>query len=60
MFYLHGDHYRVELRGDANNVWNHTVFGAPGASLVSAKSEGVISSTVISGRVLRVGLHFAF
>src|SRR5205814_9294118 len=52
--------YRLELRGDMNNILNHTVFDAPGNSLASPKSFGVISSTVVSGRVIRLGLHLEF
>jgi len=60
VFYPHGERYRIELRADINNILNHTVFDAPGNSLASTKSFGVISSTVVSGRVIRLGLHLAF
>jgi len=60
VFYPHGERFRLELRGDVNNLLNHTVFDAPGNSLASAKSFGVISSTVVSGRVVRLGLHLDF
>ena len=60
VFYLHGEQYRIEIRGDINNILNHTVFDAPGNSLASTKSFGIISSTVVSGRVIRLGLHLAF
>jgi hypothetical protein len=49
----------MELRGDINNLLNHTVFDAPG-NTVSSKSFGIISSSVVSGRVLRVGAHLDF
>ncbi len=60
VIYPYGERYRVELRGDINNLLNHTVFDAPGNSLASPKSFGVISSTVVSGRVIRLGLHLDF
>lgn len=59
IFYPHGERYRLEFRGDVNNIMNHTVFGAPGAT-VGGKGFGVISSTTTSGRVMRLGLHLDF
>ncbi len=60
LFYPHGERYRLEFRCDINNLLNRTVFDAPGNSLASPKSFGVISSTVVSGRVVRLGLHLDF
>ena len=60
LFYLHGERTRLEFRGDINNILNHTVFDAPGNILTSPSSFGVISSYVVSGRVVRLGLHLAF
>ncbi len=60
VFYPHGERYRLEFRGDITNLLNHTVFDAPGNSLASPKSFGVISSTVVSGRIVRLGLHLDF
>jgi hypothetical protein len=60
LFYPHGERYRLEIRGDINNLLNHTVYDAPGTSLASPKSFGVISSTVVSGRVVRLGAHLEF
>jgi len=59
VFYPYGERYRLEFRCDINNILNHTVFDAPGTTLGS-KSFGVISSTVVSGRVLRLGMHLEF
>lgn len=64
VFYPHGERFRFELRGDFTNVLNHTVLGPPGASFGSgstpAKTFGVISSTTVSGRVVRLGAHLEF
>ncbi|HYY72703.1 MAG TPA: carboxypeptidase regulatory-like domain-containing protein [Candidatus Bathyarchaeia archaeon] len=60
VFFPHGERFRLEFRGDVNDILNHTVFDAPGNSLASSKSFGVISSTVVSGRVVRLGLHLDF
>src|SRR2546421_2507911 len=60
VFYPHGERFRLELRGDINNLLNHTGFDAPGKRLAAAKSFGGISSTVVSGRVVRLGLHLDF
>ena len=60
IFYPHGERYRLELRGDINNLLNHTVFDVPASSLGTAKTVGIISSTVVSGRVVRLGMHLDF
>jgi outer membrane receptor protein involved in Fe transport len=59
VFFPYGERYRVEIRGDFNNILNHTVFDAP-ANTVSSKSFGIVSSSVVSGRVLRIGAHLDF
>ncbi len=60
IFYPYGERYRLEFRGDINNILNHTILAAPGAEDPTSTSFGVISSTEISGRVVRLGLHLDF
>ncbi len=50
---------KLEIRGEAFNVFNTTNFALPNATLTSA-SFGVISSTLGSPRILQVAAKFSF
>jgi hypothetical protein len=58
VFYPYGERFRLEFRGDINNILNHTVFNAPQNTL--GAGFGTITSYVVSGRVMRLGLHLDF
>ncbi|WP_260706601.1 TonB-dependent receptor [Edaphobacter flagellatus] len=49
----------LQVRMDAFNAFNHTVFANPNAN-IGTPSAGTITSTQISGRVLQLGARLAF
>jgi hypothetical protein len=55
-----GERYRVQLRGDAFNVFNHPNFSVPSASITNATSNGVISSVVNENRTIEFAAKFNF
>lgn len=54
-----GDPMNLMLRVDALNVFNHTVFGNPDAS-IGTPGVGQISGTQIGPRTMQVGARFSF
>jgi hypothetical protein len=54
------ERYRVQLRGDAFNVFNHPNFSVPSASITNATSNGVISSVVNENRTIEFAAKFNF
>jgi len=58
------ERYKVLLRADSFNVFNHPNFGTPGASVSSPSSEGVVSSTAgtpsYEQRTVEFGAKFTF
>jgi hypothetical protein len=53
-----GEQTRLQLRGDAYNVFNHTNFGMPNAS-IGTPGAGIISSAQPS-RNLQLGARISF
>ncbi|MGH9718762.1 MAG: TonB-dependent receptor domain-containing protein, partial [Bryobacteraceae bacterium] len=60
---------KLELRGEAFNIWNHPQFGQPNASIVvganqigttAGSNAGTITSTVGNPRQLQVGARIVF
>ncbi len=58
------ERYKVLLRADSFNVFNHPNFGTPGASVSSPSSEGVVSSPAVTPsyeqRTVEFGAKFTF
>jgi hypothetical protein len=54
------DNQKLQLRADAFNIFNHTDFSAPGASLIVPATFGNITSTANQARQLQLGLKFSF
>ncbi|HEY4378762.1 MAG TPA: TonB-dependent receptor [Acidobacteriaceae bacterium] len=52
--------YRVQLRAEAFNAFNHPNFGAPGATITNPSTFGVISSVVSENRTMEFGMKFNF
>lgn len=55
-----GERYRVQLRGEVFNVFNHPNFGVPSAAISNPASVGVISSVVNENRTMEFGAKFNF
>jgi len=55
-----GEGSRVEFRSEFFNIFNHAQFGNPGGARSTASSFGVISSTVVSPRIIQFALKFNF
>jgi hypothetical protein len=53
------EHYRVQIRGEFFNAFNHPQFDLPNATIGSA-AAGVISSTVGSPRDIQLSLRLMF
>lgn len=54
------DNQKLQFRADAFNVFNNVSFAAPGTSINSPNSFGVITSQENSPRVLQVALRYEF
>jgi Carboxypeptidase regulatory-like domain/TonB dependent receptor len=55
----HGERKNLEFRAESYNLFNHAQFANP-ASLFGSPSFGVISSTVVSPRVIQLALKLNF
>lgn len=55
-----GEKYKMQLRADAFNIFNHPNFGVPSAAVSNPASIGVISSVVNENRTLEFGAKFSF
>ena len=51
---------KLQFRADAFNIFNHTNFALPGASLINTATFGDITSTVNDARQLQLGLKYSF
>lgn len=54
------DNQKLQLRADAFNLFNHTNFSSPDASMLNPSTFGNITSTVNDARQLQLGLKFSF
>jgi hypothetical protein len=63
------ERFKLELRGEAFNIWNTPQFGLPNASIVvganqigttAGNNAGTITSTVGNPRQIQVGARFVF
>jgi Carboxypeptidase regulatory-like domain/TonB dependent receptor len=55
-----GERYRILLRADAFNIFNHPNFSVPSAAINNPASFGVISSVVNENRTMEFGAKFSF
>ncbi|WP_255551315.1 TonB-dependent receptor [Granulicella sp. dw_53] len=55
-----GERYRLQLRGEVFNVFNHPNFGTPSSAISNPASVGVISSTVNESRTVEFAAKFNF
>ncbi|GAA3751376.1 TonB-dependent receptor [Terriglobus aquaticus] len=55
-----GERYRVQLRAESFNIFNHPNFGTPNASVSSPGSLGTITSTTGFNRTVQFGFKFNF
>jgi hypothetical protein len=55
-----GERYRIQLRGEVFNVFNHPSFGVPSAAVSNPTSIGVISSVVSGSRTIEFASKFNF
>jgi hypothetical protein len=55
-----GERYRLQLRGEAFNVFNHPNFSVPSAAITNPASFGVISSVVNENRTVEFAAKFNF
>ncbi|MBI4474942.1 MAG: TonB-dependent receptor plug, partial [Acidobacteria bacterium] len=51
---------KLEFRSEFFNILNHAQFGLPGNAVTNASSFGVISSTVVSPRIIQFALKYSF
>jgi hypothetical protein len=51
---------KLQFRADAFNIFNHTNFDLPGASLINTATFGDITKTVNDARQLQLGLKYSF
>lgn len=54
------DKQKLQFRADAFNVFNHTNFSSPDASLLNSFTFGNITSTANDARQLQLGLRYSF
>ena len=52
--------YRLQLRAEAFNTFNHPNFGNPGSAVTNPSTIGVISSVIAENRTMEVGVKFNF
>ena len=52
--------YRLQLRAEAFNAFNHPNFGAPGSTITNPSTFGVISSVISENRTIEFGAKFNF
>jgi hypothetical protein len=52
--------YRLQLRAEAFNAFNHPNFGAPAASISNTSTIGKISSVISENRTMEFGVKFNF
>lgn len=52
--------YRLQLRAEAFNAFNHPNFGNPGAAVTNPSTIGVISSVISENRTMEFGVKFNF
>ncbi len=57
---LLGERYKLELRADAFNVFNHVNLRNPNSTIDSGGSAGQITGIQVSMRQMQFGLHFQF
>jgi hypothetical protein len=55
-----GERYRIVLRADAFNIFNHPNFSVPSSAVNNPASNGVISSVVNENRTMEFGAKFSF
>lgn len=55
-----GERYKLQLRGEVFNVFNHPNFGVPSAAISNPASVGVISSVVNENRTIEFAAKFNF
>lgn len=55
-----GERYRVQLRGEVFNVFNHPNFSVPSSAISNPASVGVISSVVTENRTMEFAAKFNF
>ena len=55
-----GERYRIQLRADAFNIFNHPNFSVPSSAINNPASFGVISSVVNENRTMEFGAKFSF
>ncbi len=55
-----GERYRLQLRADAFNIFNHPNFSVPSSAVNNPASNGVISSVVNENRTMEFGAKFSF
>jgi hypothetical protein len=54
------ERYKLQLRGEVFNVFNHPNFGVPSAAISNPASVGVISSVVNENRTIEFAAKFTF
>jgi hypothetical protein len=54
------EHTRLELRGEAFNLFNTVVYGIPGTSISQPTRFGHITSTANNARSLQIGAKRVF
>jgi hypothetical protein len=54
-----GERYKLQLKAEAFNVFNHTNFGSPGTAVNTASTFGIIQS-VRDPRTIQLGIKFSY
>jgi hypothetical protein len=55
-----GERYKLQLRGEVFNVFNHPNFGVPSSAISNPASVGVISSVVNENRTIEFAAKLNF
>jgi outer membrane receptor protein involved in Fe transport len=55
-----GERYRLQLRGEVFNVFNHPNFGVPSAVITNPAAFGIVSSVVNENRTIEFAAKFNF